>query len=159
MIGAFASRLAAAVLVLCVAGCGEPGTLPLTGTLRMAVTTTLRDAGLLERLLPAFRRETGIDVRPSVGSAAECLAAGERGDADVVVVDDAPAAQRFVDRGKGVLQAEVFRRVDGARRVPCVAVLVRPVAADHQRHEPARLLYDWLLGPRPAALLRSSPFE
>ena len=152
-------RLAAAALGAALLGCGEPGTLPLTGTLRMAVTTSLRDAGMLDLLLPAFRKEHGIEVRATAGSVSECLTAGERGDADVLVVDDANATQDFVARGKGVLRAEVCRLRPGTSptSVPCVAVLVRPVAAAHQKNEPARVLYDWLSSPRSAALLRTSP--
>jgi ABC-type tungstate transport system permease subunit len=149
-----ASRLAWALCLVATTACGEPGKLPRTGTLRAAVTPALSDSGLLPVLLDAFRVESGIEVTPAVASVADCLATGARGDADVVVVDDAEAASAFVAAGKGVLSAEVFRRGESPPRISHVAVLVRPVAAEHQRNEPARRLYDWLAGPRCADLVR-----
>ena len=146
-----------ALLAASAAACGKPGTLPLTGTIRVAVTPPMRDTGFLPVLLAAFREESGIEVHPTVGTVAECLRLGERGDADVVVVDDRAAADGFVRAGKGVLSSEPFRRrgEGSAARVPHVAVLVRPVAAEHQKTEPARRFYDWLSGPRCADLVRS----
>ena len=53
-----------------------------------------------------------------------------------------------------LLSAEVFRIHSGGALFQYTAVLVRPVAGEHQRSEPARRLYDWLQSPAFANLLR-----
>src|SRR5436190_10735356 len=83
-----------------IAACG-PSAAPLTGTIRMATTTSLRDTGLLEVLLPAFRQEMGIEVTPYAFDTEGALACGRRGDADVLLVPAGEAASQFVDAGLG----------------------------------------------------------
>ncbi|NIS66665.1 MAG: tungsten ABC transporter substrate-binding protein, partial [Gemmatimonadales bacterium] len=52
----------------------------------VATTTSTRDSGLLEDLMPIFERETGYDVKViAVGSGA-ALRLGAEGEADVVLV-------------------------------------------------------------------------
>lgn len=75
----------------------------------LATTTSTRDSGLLDYLLPAFSQDSGIGVRPvSVGTGL-ALDMGRRGDADVVLAH-APAAEAiFMDEGHGLCRSPVMR--------------------------------------------------
>jgi len=65
----------------------------------LATTTSTRDAGLLDSLLPVFERASGYQVRVIAVGSGQALALGRRGDADVVLAH-APAAERvLVDSG------------------------------------------------------------
>src|SRR2546430_7521018 len=65
----------------------------------LAPTTSPRDAGLLDSLLPVFERRTGYTVKVIAVGSGQALAMGRRGDADVVL-SHAPEAERaLVDSG------------------------------------------------------------
>lgn len=65
----------------------------------LATTTSTRDTGLLDSLLPPFERQTGYTVEVIAVGSGEALALGRRGDADVVL-SHAPEAERaLVDSG------------------------------------------------------------
>jgi tungstate transport system substrate-binding protein len=59
----------------------------------LATTTSTRDAGLLDSLIPKFERQTGYHVKLIAVGSGQALAMGRRGDADVVL-SHAPAAER-----------------------------------------------------------------
>jgi tungstate transport system substrate-binding protein len=61
----------------------------------LATTTSTRDAGLLDSLLPFFERETGYQVKVIAVGSGQALALGRRGDADVVL-SHAPEAERVL---------------------------------------------------------------
>ena len=65
----------------------------------LATTTSTRDAGLLDSLLPVFERQSGYRVKVIAVGSGQALAMGRRGDADVVL-SHAPEAERLlVDSG------------------------------------------------------------
>src|SRR5216117_1231524 len=65
----------------------------------LATTTSTRDAGLLDSLLPVFQRQTGYRVKVIAVGSGQALAMGRRGDADVVL-SHAPEEERvLVDSG------------------------------------------------------------
>ena len=65
----------------------------------LATTTSTRDAGLLDSLLPVFERQTRYHVKVIAVGSGQALAMGRRGDADVVL-SHAPEAERaLVDSG------------------------------------------------------------
>src|SRR6266849_2232366 len=65
----------------------------------LATTTSTRDAGLLDTLVPLFERQTGYRVKVIAVGSGQALAMGRRGDADVVLAH-APEAERIlVDSG------------------------------------------------------------
>lgn len=65
----------------------------------LATTTSTRDTGLLDYLLPVFEKQTGYRVKVIAVGTGQSLAMGQRGDADVVLVH-APEAERvLVDSG------------------------------------------------------------
>src|SRR5438034_5108311 len=51
----------------------------------LATTTSTRDAGLLDSLLPVFERQTHYSVKVIAVGSGQALAMGRRGDADVVL--------------------------------------------------------------------------
>jgi tungstate transport system substrate-binding protein len=65
----------------------------------LATTTSTRDAGLLDSLLPIFEQRTGYRVKVIAVGSGQALAMARRGDADVVL-SHAPEAERaYVDSG------------------------------------------------------------
>jgi tungstate transport system substrate-binding protein len=65
----------------------------------LATTTSVRDAGLLDTLLPIFERQTGYHVKVVAVGSGEALAMGRRGDADVVLSHAPDAERALVDSG------------------------------------------------------------
>ena len=59
----------------------------------LATTTSTRDAGLLDSLLPVFERQTRYHVKVIAVGSGQALAMGRRGDADLVL-SHAPEAER-----------------------------------------------------------------
>src|SRR5437879_13314500 len=59
----------------------------------LATTTSTRDAGLLDSLLPIFERQTGYQVKLIAVGSGQALELGRRGDADVVLSRAPPAAR------------------------------------------------------------------
>ena len=56
--------------------------------LLLATTTSVRDSGLLDHLLPIFQKRTNIVVKVTAVGTGQALALGQRGDADVLIVHD-----------------------------------------------------------------------
>ncbi len=65
----------------------------------MATTTSTRDAGLLDSLLPLFERQTGYKVKVIAVGSGQALEMGRRGDADVVLAHAPEAERALVDSG------------------------------------------------------------
>ncbi len=61
----------------------------------LATTTSTRDAGLLDSILPEFERRTGYRVKVIAVGSGQALELGRRGDADVVLAH-APEAERVL---------------------------------------------------------------
>ncbi len=80
-----------------------------TETIILATTTSVNDTGLLDALLPAFTKKTGIKVKPiSVGSG-EAMRMGKRGDADLLLVHSPKAEQELIDKGFGLNRTPFMR--------------------------------------------------
>ena len=94
--------LVALGLALAGAAAAEPPTLTLVST------TTTRDSGLLDHLLPRFERETGIAVRAISVGTGEALALGRHGDADVLLVHDRASEDAFLAEGHATLRRDVM---------------------------------------------------
>lgn len=65
----------------------------------LATTTSTQDTGLLDSLLPMFKRETGIDVKPIAVGTGAALEMARRGDADAVLVHAPEAEAAYVQSG------------------------------------------------------------
>jgi tungstate transport system substrate-binding protein len=74
----------------------------------VASTTSTEQSGLFGHLLPAFRKDKGIDVRVVAVGTGQALDMGRRGDADVVFVHDQAAEEKFVAEGLGVKRLPVM---------------------------------------------------
>lgn len=67
----------------------------------LASTTSTEQSGLFAHLLPAFTAASGIGVRVVALGTGQALDVGRRGDADVLLVHDRAAEERFVAEGWG----------------------------------------------------------
>jgi tungstate transport system substrate-binding protein len=94
---------AALLLALSLAGCTQPAR-----GIVLATTTSTKDTGLLEYLLPGFRDATGTEVKVVAVGTGRALELGRTGDADVVLVH-APATERaYLANGSYVARFEVM---------------------------------------------------
>jgi tungstate transport system substrate-binding protein len=66
----------------------------------LATTTSTQDTGLLDSLLPMFRRETCIEVKPIAVGTGAALEMARRGDADAVLVHAPDAERAYVQSGE-----------------------------------------------------------
>jgi tungstate transport system substrate-binding protein len=114
----------------------EPG-----GALILATTTSTRDSGLLDELLPAFEAESDCTVKPLAVGSGEAIALGRRGDADVLLAHSPAAERAFMRDGHGTSRRPVMRNdfvivgppgdpADVATAPSVRAALRRIVAAD-----------------------------
>ena len=67
----------------------------------LATTTSMRDSGLLDVLLPAFTNATGHDVDVVAVGTGAALNLGRSGDADVLIVHAPEAEAAFLEQGHG----------------------------------------------------------
>ncbi len=74
----------------------------------LASTTSTEQSGLFAYLLPRFRATTGIEVRVVAVGTGQALDLGRRGDADVVLVHDRPAEDRFLAEGHATRRLDVM---------------------------------------------------
>ena len=74
----------------------------------LATTTSTRDSGLLDELVPRFRAESGVDVKVVAVGTGQALEIGRRGDADVLLVHSAKAEEQFMAEGHGVSRQRVM---------------------------------------------------
>lgn len=78
------------------------------GAIVLATTTSTRDSGLLDELLPRFRAESGVDVKVVAVGTGQALEIGRRGDADVLLVHSAKAEEQFMAEGHGLSRQRVM---------------------------------------------------
>ena len=73
----------------------------------LASTTSVQDSGLLDRILPAFTQATGIAVRVIAQGTGQALETARRGDADIVLVHDPEAEEKFINEGFGIDRRQI----------------------------------------------------
>lgn len=100
------SLVVAFVAAGCVAlaGCGRKEPAPVAHPsvperLLLATTTSLRDSGLLDVLVPAFEESSGLRVEVVAVGSGQALELGRRGDADVLLVHSPESEERFLAQG------------------------------------------------------------
>jgi tungstate transport system substrate-binding protein len=76
-------------------------------SIMLASTTSVDNSGLLAHILPAFTKETGITVRVLAQGTGQALATAAHGDADMVLVHDPEAEQKFIAAGDGVDRRQI----------------------------------------------------
>jgi tungstate transport system substrate-binding protein len=77
-------------------------------SLTLATTTSTRDSGLLDAILPVFRQQTGVDVKVVAVGSGQALEMGRRGDADVLLTHAPDAEKKFVEEGFSTERISVF---------------------------------------------------
>ena len=97
-------------LMAWLAGCESDPSVPSSPAkvLRLAVTTSTRDSGLLDALLPVFERQTGLQVDVIAAGTGKALKLGEGGEVDVVLVHSRPDEDAFIAAGHGVRREDVM---------------------------------------------------
>ena len=74
----------------------------------VASTTSTEQSGLFAHILPQFTAKTGITVKVVALGTGQALEVGRKGDADVVLVHDKPAEEKFVADGNAPKRHEVM---------------------------------------------------
>jgi tungstate transport system substrate-binding protein len=73
----------------------------------LASTTSVENSGLLANILPTFTKSTGITVHVLAQGTGQALATAARNDADLVLVHDPEAEQKFVAMGDGIDRRQI----------------------------------------------------
>jgi len=113
-----------AILFVLTIGCGQANTPPAVGSnstaaqsdrpasarevLRLAVTTSTRDTGLLDALLPVFESQENARVDVIAAGTGKALKLGEAGEADAVLVHARAAEDVFMAAGHGIRREDVM---------------------------------------------------
>lgn len=92
---AFASLQKLAAVAVCIAAACAPQQRQLV----LATTTSTRDAGLLDSLLPVFEQQSGYHVKVVSVGTGQAIEMARRGDAEVVLVHAPELEQVMVDSG------------------------------------------------------------
>jgi tungstate transport system substrate-binding protein len=77
-------------------------------SIRMSTTTSTRDSGLLDYLLPEFTKDTGIEVMVIAKGTGAAIRDGIDGNVDVIFVHDPQREKKFVEDGWGTQRYEVM---------------------------------------------------
>jgi len=67
----------------------------------LSTTTSVRDSGLLDVLIPIFQNQTGYQVKTIAIGTGPAIVMGARGDSDVMLVHDPPAEVKLMNDGNG----------------------------------------------------------
>jgi len=102
---AFSTALAALWAPMASAQAPAAGSAPF---IIVASTTSTEQSGLFRHLLPIYRQATGVEVRVVALGTGQALDAARRGDADVVLVHDVAAEEKFVAEGFGLQRMPVM---------------------------------------------------
>jgi tungstate transport system substrate-binding protein len=77
-------------------------------TIVLATTTSVRDSGLMDYVLPMFEEETGYKVDLIAVGTGKALQMGRDGEADVLLVHAKPSELKFMADGHGIERRELF---------------------------------------------------
>jgi tungstate transport system substrate-binding protein len=109
----------------------------------LATTTSVRDAGLLEAIIPPFERQTGYRVKVIAVGSGQAMELGRRGEADILVLHDPVGEERFVREGYGIVRQPLMHNQfvvvgpaedpAGVRSVTTAAAALAAVAGSRAR--------------------------
>jgi tungstate transport system substrate-binding protein len=105
VINSASSAIKLVVLVVCVSAASAPA---LAQSITLASTTSTEQSGLFGHLLPEFKKASGIDVKVVALGTGQALDMARRGDADVLLVHDQAAEEKFVADGFGIKRFPVM---------------------------------------------------
>jgi tungstate transport system substrate-binding protein len=101
--------------MLAIAGCGSDSSGSATsatstpsGQMILATTTSTRDTGLLDTLVPAFERAGECSVKTVAVGSGQAIDLGARGQADALLVHSPGAEQTFMAQGHGASRLPVM---------------------------------------------------
>ena len=77
--------------------------------LRLAITTTTENSGLMSRLNPVFEDQYGVDLDVVVVGSGQAFRLGSNGDVDVLLVHAPESEKEFIAKGHGIHRTEVMR--------------------------------------------------
>jgi tungstate transport system substrate-binding protein len=80
---------------------------PAPQSIILASTTSVENSGLLAHILPVFTKETGITVHVLAQGTGQALQTAARDDADLVLVHDPEAEQKFIAAGDGIDRRQI----------------------------------------------------
>jgi tungstate transport system substrate-binding protein len=100
--------IAAALGAVGLAALAAPPSFAQDKSIVVASTTSTRDSGLFDYLLPKFKAKTGITVKVVAQGTGKALDTGRRGDADVLFVHAKAAEMKFIKNGYGVKRYPVM---------------------------------------------------
>ena len=95
-------------ICLALALCLTPAAALSGDTLVMATTTSTDNTGLLDYLMPNFKKATGIEVKWTATGTGKALKLGENCDVDILMVHAPPAEKNFVNAGFGIDRREIM---------------------------------------------------
>jgi tungstate transport system substrate-binding protein len=103
------------VAILAIAACGSDSsgsaasaTATPSGQMILATTTSTRDTGLLDTLVPAFEHASKCSVKTVAVGSGQAIDLGARGQADVLLVHSPDAEQTFMAQGHGASRRAVM---------------------------------------------------
>lgn len=74
----------------------------------LSTTTSTRDSGLLDYLLPIFTEKTGVDVKVVAVGTGQALQMGKDGEADILLVHAKASELEFLEEGHGTERQDVM---------------------------------------------------
>jgi hypothetical protein len=80
---------------------------PAPQSITLASTTSVENSGLLAHILSAFTRETGITVHVLAQGTGQALQTAARDDADLLLVHDPEAEEKFIAAGDGIERRQI----------------------------------------------------
>jgi len=99
MLPSAAALLAALLLPSCGRDASAP---PAPANLRLATTTSTRDSGLLDSLLPRLEQAENLKVEVLAVGSGQALRIGADGDADLLMTHDPKGEEAFIASGAGI---------------------------------------------------------
>lgn len=102
------SRLTRLRLVLTLPALLLSGVLQAEESIVLASTTSTDQSGLFGHILPLFEQASGVKVKVVALGTGQALDTARRGDADVVLVHDRPAEDKFVAEDWGIERRDVM---------------------------------------------------
>ncbi len=103
-------RMILVVVAVLLGSLSAPGTAPAQAqqtTITLASTTSVDNSGLLAAILPLFTKKSGITVHVLALGTGQALDTARRGDADLVLVHDPEAEQKFIAGGDGLPRRQI----------------------------------------------------
>ena len=89
------------LLLTSLTACTQVASAPTRPDIILATTTSTRDSGLLDVLVPDFEQKTGYIVKTIAVGTGQALEMGEKGDADLLFVHAPPAEKERPHKSRG----------------------------------------------------------